>query len=67
MQSITCDRCGENFSYPTIVNAMIDELAQNGGVYKITRETVGDYGKIKIDLCPECLRKLRKWVEGANA
>ena len=59
-----CDRCGKLYEYYPIGN-------QSGVFNAVRRIRKDDYGSIackeqSIDLCPECMGMLKKFLKGKN-
>ena len=56
-----CDRCGEVYD-PLLTGITLDDEWWR---YEVRRDC-HPYEEIKIDLCPDCRKKLCKWIKGES-
>lgn len=54
-----CDRCGEAYD-PLLTGITLDDEWWRYSVHRDCHP----YEEIKIDLCPECRKKLVNWLKG---
>jgi hypothetical protein len=56
-----CDRCGDAYDPYNLSTNYGDEWWR----YEVLKDS-HPYEEIKVDLCPECRKKLYKWIKGKD-
>lgn len=64
MTALECDRCGKLYKPYEFTDLA---LSQNSfRFYKVTKEMIPDNYSHYLDLCPDCQKKLREWLENGK-